>query len=345
MALPSGRRGWLCRRFIDREVAAVVLLGALALFLFPGPGESARTFRLVVLEPALFYFLLTRLAVDRWQLAAALVAGGMAASLLGFVQWWAGSTIEAEGVERIHGAYRSPNNLALYLDRVVPLAAAMALARGRLWLAAAVTLVAQALTFSIGGWTATGLGLAVVLVLARRRRLLVGLAALAVLGIVALAIWRPERVTSHLTGAADSTSLLRVRLWGSALEMLWDHPLFGVGLDNFVYAYNPARGGSYLDPAAWREPDLSHPHNLVLDWWLSLGVGGVVLLGRLLGRFYRLARRSSSVLALGAVGAMAATVAHGLADNSFFLPDLAALWWAIFVLVSPQPRDGDFGRV
>jgi O-antigen ligase len=203
--------------------------------------------------------------------------------------------------------------------------------------------VAQVLTFSIGGWTATGLGLVVVLVGAGRRRLLLGLALLGLVGILLLAAWRPERITSHLTGAGDSTSLLRVRLWGSALEMLWDHPLFGVGLDNFVYQLNPARGGSYLDPAAWREPDLSHPHNLALDWWLSLGVGGLLLLVRLLERFRRLARAalagSGGAIALGALGAMVAALAHGLTDNSFFLPDLAALWWATFVLVGAQQTD------
>ena len=380
-AVPGARRGWLCRRFLDREVAAVVALGALALFLMNGPGESARTFRLVIAEPALFYFLLTRLEVDRRRLAAALVLGGVAASLLGFWQWWVGSTIEAEGVERIHGAYRSPNNLALYLDRVVPLAAAMAVygwglrrgegravgphsafgqafgsrsgplppGEGYYWLLGAMVMVlAQVLTFSIGGWTATGLGLAVVLVLARQRQVLRGLATLAIVGVLVLAVWRPERITSHLTGAGDSTSLLRVRLWGSALEMLWDHPLFGVGLDNFVYAYNPARGGSYLDPAAWREPDLSHPHNVVLDGWLSLGIGGLLLLVGLLERFWRLARAalrgSGGAVALGAVGAMAAALAHGLTDNSFFLPDLAALWWATFVLVgAQQAQDGGLG--
>jgi putative inorganic carbon (hco3(-)) transporter len=353
LALPSARRGWLRRRLVDREVLAVLLLGAVVVFLFPGPGESVRTVRLVLLEPALFYFLLTRLGVDRVQLAAALVLGGVASGLLGLVQWWVGLTIEAEGVERIRGAYRSPNNLALYLDRVIPLAAALALLTPRrAWaVAVAVMLIAQAMTFSIGGWAATGLALVFVVVWAGRRRLLVGIATIAALCAVVLALWRPERITSHLTGSGESTSFLRMRLWGSALEMLLDSPLFGVGLDNFLYRYNPARGGSYLDPSAWREPDLSHPHNLFLDWWLSLGVVGFLLLLRLLRHFYALARtglRADGVdraLALGAAGAMVATLAHGLADNSFFLPDLAALWWASYILVCGQkPEDGALGR-
>jgi O-antigen ligase len=153
---------------------------------------------------------------------------------------------------------------------------------------------------------------------------------------------RPERVLSHLDLNAESTSGVRVVLWRSALEMLRDHPFFGVGLDNFVYHYNPARGGDYMDPSAWREPDLSHPHNLLLDWWLSLGVVGALLLARIVVVGVRLAREAwhetvgdpiGRALAAGVIGALAATVVHGAIDNSFFLPDLAALWWATLALL------------
>jgi O-antigen ligase len=208
----------------------------------------------------------------------------------------------------------------------------------------------QLLTFSLGGWIATGLGILAVVLLMRRHRLLAWLAGGVLVLVGGLALWRPERIISHLSGAGDATSTLRLYVWRSAIEMLRDHPLFGVGLDNFVYQYNPARGGTYLDPAGWREPDLSHPHNLLLDWWLSLGVLGALLLLWLLERFYRLARLAiasdsgrTRALAIGASGAMIATVAHGLTDNSFFLPDLAALWWVTFVLVTPSD-EGAVGR-
>ena len=141
--------------------------------------------------------------------------------------------------------------------------------------------------------------------------------------------------------------------WRSALAMLRDHPLTGIGLDGFVYLYSPARGGTYMDPAAWREPDLSHPHNLVLDWWLSLGVAGAALLAWLLWRWLGLARAAwrgaddprGRALVAGAIGAFAAGLVHGLFDNSFFLPDLAALWWATFVLLGAQEaQDRPLGR-
>ena len=160
-----------------------------------------------------------------------------------------------------------------------------------------------------------------------------------------LAIWRPQRVMSHLTGAGDSTSGLRLTLWHSAVEMLWDHPLFGVGLDNFLYRVQPsarrhvpgsgrvARAGSVAP--AQRLPRLVavagrrrlHPARQAADALLPTRVAWL----------YQ-ARGDSRPLVVGAVGAMVATLVHGSIDNSFFLPDLAALWWVTFWLVTPPER-------
>ena len=52
-----------------------------------------------------------------------------------------------------------------------------------------------------------------------------------------------------------------------------DHLWLGVGPDNFLYSY---RSG-YILPAAWRDPSLNHPHNVVLDWWTRLGLPGLAL--------------------------------------------------------------------
>jgi putative inorganic carbon (HCO3(-)) transporter len=58
-----------------------------------------------------------------------------------------------------------------------------------------------------------------------------------------------------------------IQLWRSAWQIALDHPLMGVGLDQFFYHYR----SNYLLPAAWQEPNLNHPHNVLLDWWTRLG--------------------------------------------------------------------------
>jgi putative inorganic carbon (HCO3(-)) transporter len=105
--------------------------------------------------------------------------------------------------------------------------------------------------------------------------------------------------------------------------MLRDYWPLGVGLDNFLYQYRTR----YILPEAWQEPNLSHPHNLILDFGTRLGVGGIVLLLWLQGIFWfnawRLYQRMPVSLVLGLMGSMVVFLSHGLVDNAYFLVDLA----------------------
>jgi O-antigen ligase len=135
---------------------------------------------------------------------------------------------------------------------------------------------------------------------------------------------------------SDSSGLAetRMKIWASAAEMIRDYPISGVGLDQFLYHHN----ARYIAPAAWSERYISHPHNLVLDSWLSLGLPGPVLLG--LG-LVLLTRRMVSISRdwplevywpAAATAAIVTGLVHGLVDNGYFLPDLAVLTWILIAL-------------
>jgi O-antigen ligase len=131
---------------------------------------------------------------------------------------------------------------------------------------------------------------------------------------------------TRLANAFDltrGTGFFRLNLWQSAWRMFVDHPLLGVGPDNFLYAYR----GFYILPAAWQEPGLSHPHNVVLDWMTRLGVAGLTAGVALVLGFVALIRRclragDTRVLAIACAGYLAEVLAHGMVDHSFFLIDL-----------------------
>jgi O-antigen ligase len=154
-----------------------------------------------------------------------------------------------------------------------------------------------------------------------------------IIGLFGLVLWvGPTRLRS-LLDLSQGTTFLRFSLWQAAWEMGQDHPWLGVGLDNFLYYY-----GDYIRPGAEVDRWLSHPHNLVLDFWLRLGIGGVALILAMLTGF---ARRASQVyrslpdgdfraMTLGLIAGMAACVAHGLIDSSFFVVELA--FWFMFAL-------------
>lgn len=285
------------------------------------------------------------------RLAISLVLGATIAALWGLYQYaFTSQVITAEGgLRRMLGPYPSPNALGLLLERALPLGLALAVAHvtgkaepPRLsadpaaikcwgWLLALLAMaLGLFLTFSVGAWMGAAVG-CIVVIACQPRWLAIRLAMLVIAaGLLATPVLRTERVSSHFNLQSASTSMVRLAVWRSALAMIQDHPWQGVGLDGFLELYRT----QYIRPEAWQEPDLSHPHNLVLEAWLSLGIWGPPAILWLLGLFFwraqRLLRRIeepvSRAPALGWAGAIMAGVAHGLVDR--FLagaPDLSAI--------------------
>ncbi len=347
---PSGGASWLRRWTGDPIIAGLVvflvLAGAASLTASVAVHESLRSFRTIIVEPAAFYFLTVLQIRDRrgaFALALALVLAGVLISSVGLWQYATDQRIitAEDDLRRIRGFYGSPNNLGLFLGRALPMAVALALwwKRGRVWLGVASLVIAGALllTFSIGAWGAVAISLLALAALRGRRTLQVAVG-IGVVGLLAalVAAVRVPRIGSHFD-LRTGTSFERVLVWQAGLLMLESHPLRGIGLDNFLYYYQHG----YRLPAAWREPDLSHPHNLVLDFWLSLGLPGLLGLSGLAGRVSKVIVgqwQTSGPLErgvyAGVVGAMLDTVLHGLVDNSFFLVDLSVLFWLMFAIVA-----------
>jgi putative inorganic carbon (HCO3(-)) transporter len=169
--------------------------------------------------------------------------------------------------------------------------------------------------------------------LSRRARMAIGATAV-ITGIAILPFLNSERTWS-LFQAGTGTGFFRVAVWTSAVQMIRDHPLLGVGLDNFLYEYP-----KYNLPEAWREPKLSHPHNVVLDFWVRLGIGGVLILIWMLAAFYKQAwsvfKGSWDVylraLMLGLMASVVNMLAHGLIDAAYFVVDLAYVFMLTLVL-------------
>jgi len=345
--LVPGVRGLvdLARTGIGPVSLALVAVGTLSLFTVADPTyrhESLRWYRWVILEPVAFTFL------ARWYLehrrerlvsAALYVAAASAASLWALIALAHGGGLAVQGVVRISGTYPQPNALALYLERPIPFVVAMGLAfRRRLrweWLvAAAVCGAALLLTFSRGAWIGAGLAVLVVLWLGGRRRLATGFASLEAAAGLGLALVDGRRVLNLFHGGSGS---LRIDIWSSAIAMIRDHAVFGVGLDQFLYQYAPR----YVRPEAWSERFTSHPHDIVLDVWLSLGIMGLIVAAFTVAVAIVQTRRAIALhhrLALAAAGALLAGGIHGLVDNGYFLPDLALALWFFMVIIDLESR-------
>ncbi len=356
--------------------------------------EALRELRLVILEPVLFFIALATLPSaatlpggdaearwrPRWRVLDAFVLSTLVVAVIGLVRYASGDVITAEGgVRRLRSIYGSPNNVGLYLGRVMPLLVAMIL-----WGGPAPT-PELGVVPGLRAWFRSFLGdrrrclylvsavpIVTALVLSLSRGALVlGLpAAMIAMGLLAGRVWRRITVVTLIVGALalfvllqvpgvaglprlgdvfdvrSGTGGFRVALWYSSLWMVRDHPILGVGPDNFLYAYRTR----YVLPTAWEEFNLSHAHNVIFDFSTRLGLLGLgafvwsqVGFWRRMSRLRGLRDPRHRALAIGVAGSMVDFLAHGLVDAAFFVIDLAfvyALSLAVVVWLCEVCRDG-----
>jgi hypothetical protein len=366
-----------------------LLAGMLGVVVAVERSRALREFRWLIVEPLLFYALVlfqnseqtlarnrasdaqapSQCSILHAQLIGAFVLSGALVGLLGLLQF-AGldlvpllgrkecfapdggpcANIVADGgVRRVLSVYGHPNNLGLYLGRIWPLAAALALcfAKHKAQSTANKGSTAWFLFFILGALLCLG----GILVSFSRGAWLAALAALAVLALgltgdrasgpgrvrrpsffapgpergrrarpsswrlligLAVAVVVVAGLALSLRGdiTAGSTPV-RLLLWREAAGYIWQRPL-GIGLDQFGYYHDPSSGRSLIDPAliGTSEQYAAHPHNLALDIWLRLGPLGLLAFGWLLVRCFRASPREGSPAGRAlTLGATAALVA------------------------------------
>lgn len=261
-----------------------------------------------------------------------------------------------EGFMRIGGTVGQSNFAAAYLSISMTCAASVLFTSlGRLykWLAAAVLglgSIALILTFSRGGWLALALSLVLLCFVTWRRRGLSLKAPLVVLLLLAL-LCVPFRslIGARLFGDDRGSAQSRIPLMNLAFRIAEDHPLLGVGANNFTVAMGP-----YLT-SEFREEFLFAVHNKYLLVLTETGIGG---LAAFLAFYIGIVRkgwhcwtfqdRLLSPLALGFAAGMVGHMVHMTVDVFRGRPTQQLDWLIAGLLVAmwrigttPALRDSD----
>lgn len=341
---------------------------------------ALRAFREEVFDP-LIYLLLAlfclRTRRDITRLLLALLATAFVVALIGFVQYFVlkdlfASVPTLEASDRVHAMYGSANSIGLLFDYTLPVGFALMLTKIRKnstlesWWFRVILLAAYVpLLFvlyesqSRGAWVAIAVALLFVVALSipSRKVLLVGGLAL-IVAVAAFALLFHTRIINfivedHTSASGISTVTKRLYLWQVALNMIHDSPWFGYGMDNWLchyslntlcltphlYHYWGSVPGAYN--ALHSEPDLSHPHNILLHIWVSMGVFGLLAFISILLLFYWLfarilaslsaspAQNRTRWMTLGIGAAMLAALIQGMVDSSFLEQDLAFCFWML----------------
>ena len=331
---------------LDASVGLLITAAVLSLRVADDRTAAGWALRTTIVAPALFYVALRTISLPpaAWlRFADALVAGAVCLAGNALYRYFIWHYTEAtEGVNRILGIYDSPNHLALFWGRVIPIMVCMVAfttqrARRLVYtLGLLPVLLAFYYTFSRGAWLLSlPVSLLVIFLLRSQHRITISrwwwLAApgvLVVTGLAVIPLLSSERIAS-LFNVSSGTNYLRLLLWAGTLRMIAAHPIWGVGLGNFTVQYR-----HFMLPEAWREPNVLHPHNVVLDSWATSGIPGLLALlwGQLaffrtaLLAYRRLQDPNLAALSLGLLASMATLLSHGLVDTGYSLSDLAFIY-------------------
>ena len=264
------------------------------------------------------------------------------------------------------GTFMSPNNLAGFLEMILPLAVAYILAGRispvtRILLGYSVLVIAAGLvvTFSRGGWAAGGLGLLTllgILMCQRQHQVPAFLLLLVLLGGGGIFTMKYLTQTETFVQRDKSSGMdikhieleLRGDLWLTALQMWRENPVWGVGPAHFNYrfpAYRPVR--------IQMQPDRAHNDylNLLADWGAVGGgitVAGMGLFAAGLWQTRRHVRRvekefksgNSNRFAfyLGAATGLFALALHSFVDFNLHIPADALLGVTLLALLTSNVR-------
>jgi O-antigen ligase/Tfp pilus assembly protein PilF len=266
---------------------------------------------------------------------------------------------------RASGTYISPNNLAGFLEILIPLAAAYVLVgrmkpvvRILLGYAVLAMLAGMAVTFSRGGWAAVSAALLVLLVVLTFHRnhripaflLLIFLAAggtIFVTKYLSRSLSYIQRVGTPTAGGIQDYSVRRDM--GEAAGRMWrDHFWWGVGPAHYDYRFR-----QYRPQSIQLSPDRAHNDylNLLADWGAVGGVimlAGMVMFGAGLKRTWKYVRPSENdfgrglsnrfAFFLGASAGLLALALHSAVDFNLHIPANAILGVTLLALLSGNLR-------
>jgi O-antigen ligase len=267
---------------------------------------------------------------------------------------------------RASGTYISPNNLAGFLEMLLPLATAYVLA-GRmkpvtrifLGYAALVMAAGLAVTFSRGGWAAAAIGLLAVLgiLLGHRQHRIPALLLLIVFiggGVCFTRIYLAKTLPyiTRMEGAVSTGQVeldFRRDMWTVAERMWLDHFWWGVGPAHYDYRFR-----EYRPERVQRQPDRAHNDylNLLADWGVA---GGVIVLSGMAAfaagwwETRKHVQRAESDLGgrgtsnrfaffLGASAGLLALAVHSAVDFNLHIPANAILGVTLLALLTSNLR-------
>jgi len=249
-------------------------------------------------------------------------------------------------VARVGGTIGHPNNLAKYVELLIPLSAVLLFTKMKLRnkMASAVVFVCAfivlIITLSRGGWVCFAGSMGLVLLLVFRARL-INLRTLVAIAVVAAILMGATMglsgmVTSRLFGDDYGAAHGRIPLNRIAMNVIRANPLLGVGAQNYWMVMN-----RYNPNVATMKVNIVH--NAYLLTAAEMGLIGLAVFVWLMAAVFRLGIRNLSLddvyiksMNIGIVAGLSALWAHWMVDPGY--PGRTPVMWVLAALIVASPR-------
>ncbi len=228
--------------------------------------------------------------------------------------------------KRAIGTFPSPNILGGYLIIVLFLSLSLAENnhRRRIWYPVPFLITAALiLTKSLGAWLSF-VSAFIIFFLASyksfkyKKMIMLAFFIFTISVILFIMFSRQERLLD-LNNPQNSITQ-RLDYWRTAIAVIKDRPLLGIGPGNFkeMFLYYKVGTGT----------DTKYTHNIFLQYWAELGLLGLVGIILLIITFVKRTFQKSKYLFLAGL----AFIIHNLIDNTYFIAQVSLLWWVILGL-------------
>lgn len=213
--------------------------------------------------------------------------------------------------KRVFAPFVTPNALGGYLAMAIPLC----LAHKRTRLFIIPLSIALMLTKSIGALFVLYLGLTLYFYLAGRigkKEIFLLFGILIIIGLIYTLRASPQKEHAQPL----FSTFARLSYWNDTLKIIRRFPLLGVGLGNFNLAQSRYAHNSYLQ--IWAETGIL---GIISFFWINLAILKIGL--------NRLKELPEKIQVAGLVSANIVFLTHNFLDFTFFLPEIALLWWLV----------------
>lgn len=298
-----------------------------------------------VFDPLLIFILIIKFfrPPDIWKIISSLTVSSAIISAYGLFEYFFYPQQLGDG--RLDSVFDPANYHAMLVGPIIVLAIGFIFNQqtSRTWKFAlgvfsAINIFALVFTFSYGGYLAVlgGLVLYGFLILNRAQKKKIIFGALIIFAIFIILASPTKKFQDLFEFQERSSGHARLEIWQTSWLIFKEHPILGVGMNDFEYHYRENLPRVAFPPLEWL---VAQPHSLYLALLTQTGLLSFLTFLWLIIKFIKSTLQPSNQILTTyylLLASMSVILIHGLVDTPYFKNDLSVFFWVLIALLIIQ---------